>query len=128
MIDPILLGYYKEEPIKHSSSKKKQKAPGQAAREAGWKFQGIAITWAQYQKLLDEQAGRCAACRALPQKRALAVDHDHDTGLIRGLLCTPCNYFLGRNREKRVLQLAKYLARHMVKHHGRELRAENASY
>lgn len=35
------------------------------------------------------QAGACAMCSASPQR--LLVDHCHDSGLIRGLLCTSCN-------------------------------------
>lgn len=33
---------------------------------------------------------RCAFCRRLPDKR-LVIDHDHYTGLVRGLLCHGCN-------------------------------------
>lgn len=51
------------------------------------------ITPEQYDKMLDAQAGKCLLCQRsdLP----LAVDHCHDTGRIRGLLCLPCNGSLG---------------------------------
>lgn len=49
------------------------------------------ITPDDYNKMLDEQDGRCAICRRLPGKINLSVDHDHDTGKVRGLLCPPCN-------------------------------------
>jgi len=39
--------------------------------------------------LLAWQAGRCASCGAPP--RRLILDHDHETGLIRGFLCGSCN-------------------------------------
>lgn len=42
---------------------------------------------ADYAALLDWQQGRCFVCGQLPGKRRLAVDHDHDTGDVRGLLC-----------------------------------------
>ncbi len=45
------------------------------------------ITSAQYDALLEAQGGRCAICRCKPKTRRLAVDHDHKTGIVRGLLC-----------------------------------------
>lgn len=52
------------------------------------------LTIDQYRELLDKQDGRCAICRNKPQRMRLAVDHDHKTGLVRGLLCTRCNHKL----------------------------------
>ena len=48
----------------------------------------------EYVALLDLQDGRCAICQAKPKSRRLSVDHDHDTGKVRGLLCTRCNHKL----------------------------------
>lgn len=50
----------------------------------------------QYALILDQQDGRCALCRRIPRRRRLAVDHDHDTGRVRGLLCYLCNKYLGQ--------------------------------
>jgi hypothetical protein len=47
-----------------------------------------------YDALLALQGGRCAICRCTPQTRRLATDHDHETGLVRGLLCSVCNHDL----------------------------------
>lgn len=44
-----------------------------------------------YDALLIAQGGRCAICWAKPRRRRLAVDHDHQTGEVRGLLCDRCN-------------------------------------
>lgn len=52
------------------------------------------ITWDEYDFLLSCQDGRCAICQGKPRKYALAVDHDHKTGEIRGLLCSKCNHKL----------------------------------
>lgn len=41
-----------------------------------------------YYALLEWQLGRCAICAI---NSWLRLDHDHDTGLIRGLLCNSCN-------------------------------------
>lgn len=48
-----------------------------------------------YEALLRHQKGVCAICLRPPLKRRLAVDHSHDTGLVRGLLCSDCNIGLG---------------------------------
>ena len=54
----------------------------------------------EYQRLLNAQHGRCALCHREPgRKRRLCVDHCHETGRVRGLLCIPCNVALGRLAE-----------------------------
>ena len=47
---------------------------------------------AAYDALFRAQGGRCAICRARPKSKRLAVDHDHKTGAVRGLLCSICNH------------------------------------
>lgn len=50
-----------------------------------------------YDFLYERQQGLCAICKK-PEKvegRRLAVDHNHSTGQVRGLLCTTCNQGLG---------------------------------
>jgi len=53
-----------------------------------------------YQRLLEWQGGRCYICGNYPQRKRLAVDHDHRTGEVRGLLCANdewgCNMSLRR--------------------------------
>jgi hypothetical protein len=53
-----------------------------------WKYK---IRLDQYEKMLAQQAGKCAICLKPPKNRRLAVDHDHHTGRVRGLLCWWCN-------------------------------------
>lgn len=51
-----------------------------------------------YEALLAAQQGRCAICHKKPRTLALAVDHDHRTKRIRGLICAGlrgCNKALG---------------------------------
>lgn len=49
------------------------------------------LTAREYHELLDYQNGRCWICRRRPASKRLAVDHDHETGAVRGLLCKACN-------------------------------------
>lgn len=49
------------------------------------------ITSAQYERMFEHQGGVCAVCGRPPHKVPLNVDHDHKTGLVRGLLCWYCN-------------------------------------
>lgn len=54
------------------------------------------ITIEQYDAMLVAQGGGCAICQRPPSDSiSLHVDHDHETGRIRGLLCFRCNNSLG---------------------------------
>jgi hypothetical protein len=53
------------------------------------------IDYQTYLAILKYQDYRCYICRKRPLKRRLAVDHDHETGKVRGLLCSgerSCNH------------------------------------
>ncbi|MFJ9413080.1 endonuclease VII domain-containing protein [Streptomyces sp. NPDC101227] len=55
-----------------------------------------------YDRLKELQGGVCAICqRATGATRRLSVDHDHQTGAVRGLLCRPCNNMLGHGRDSK---------------------------
>lgn len=78
---------------------------------------------ADYERLLMEQDGVCAICRQ-PERthnkwgplKNLAVDHDHATGIMRGLLCAQCNKGIGNLGEsiERLEAAATYLYRHRL--------------
>lgn len=54
------------------------------------------LTVEAYTLMLKEQQGVCKICKQLnPSNRRLAVDHDHKTGSVRGLLCNRCNTAVG---------------------------------
>lgn len=56
--------------------------------------------------MLDEQHGGCAICRDRPERLAsMHLDHDHETGQLRGLLCLSCNQGLGKFRDDPALLL-----------------------
>ncbi len=46
-------------------------------------------------QLLVDQNGRCALCHRFGRDGELVTDHDHETGIVRGLLCQRCNLALG---------------------------------
>jgi len=56
------------------------------------------ISQAQFDEMLESQNGKCAICKADPptgHKKRLNVDHCHQTGAVRGLLCDACNRGIG---------------------------------
>lgn len=54
------------------------------------------LTPQDYEDLLVEQNGRCAVCnKFMDEDVRIAVDHDHRTEQVRGLVCTFCNIGLG---------------------------------
>lgn len=57
---------------------------------------------------LRKQKNKCAICKRLQEPhKNFSVDHNHKTGLIRGLLCSQCNVGLGFLQEnKRILKNA----------------------
>ena len=74
------------------------------------------ITLHKYNEMLTDQGGVCKVCRGDNDGGPLHVDHNHDTGDIRGLLCFTCNSHLVaafdkfRDNLEEVLQSArKYL-------------------
>ena len=55
------------------------------------------VTKPIYEAMFISQGGVCKLCSMTPEEngQALAVDHCHDTGKVRGLLCKKCNLMLG---------------------------------
>lgn len=83
------------------------------------------LTIGEYQQIVEEQDGLCAVCRQPEtadgrhgETKELAVDHDHETGEIRGLLCHRCNTALGLvNDDTKILRA---MASYLEKDSGRE--------
>lgn len=73
------------------------------------------ITLEKYDDMLQAQGGVCAICASDDPKGMgrFPVDHCHDTGKVRGLLCTLCNQALGmfRDSEDTLLAAIAYLRR-----------------
>ena len=96
---------------KHNESMREwRKKNPRGAKNADLK-KAYGITLDQYEQKLEEQNHKCCVCGDSEFARALAVDHDHASGDIRGLLCAKCNTSLGLMREcpVRLLNLIKYI-------------------
>ena len=68
-----------------------------------WNFKrNFGISIEEYDIILERQNGRCAICgygKGDSTGKRLAVDHNHKTGNVRGLLCGSCNNGLGRFKD-----------------------------
>lgn len=120
---PIVeFGRDKRSPDGHTPRCKRCRATGRKAectqlnrdRMLRWKF---GITADEYDAMLRAQGGGCAVCgdtRVPSHQKFLSVDHDHETGAIRGILCSGCNTALGLLGENptRMVRLARYVASH----------------
>mgnify|MGYP001557841768 CR=1 FL=1 len=68
----------------------------------------------EYQRLHRAQGGACAICR---RRLKLHIDHDHQSGRVRGLLCNSCNNGLGRfaDNPERLYRAGDYLVTYYPK-------------
>jgi hypothetical protein len=93
---------------KHAEKYKERSKATRRKREFG-------ITDKEYNNLYNKQSGVCAICgreESEIQQKSLCVDHCHNTGKIRGLLCHSCNVGLGRFEDdiNRLQSAIKYLS------------------
>jgi hypothetical protein len=84
-------------------------------RNRAWRLRskfGVSAEW--YAGKMAQNNGLCEICNKTDGAKALAVDHDHGTGAVRGLLCTNCNTGIGslddsiEMLEKAISYLKKY--------------------
>ena len=69
----------------------------------------------QYDEMVKAQGGACAICGTTDSGgRKWHVDHDHETGKVRDLLCSPCNLGIGKMQDDpaRLRAAADYIERH----------------
>jgi hypothetical protein len=77
--------------------------PGARRENSLHKYEGM--TTARYEEMFTAQGGVCIVCsqpetqKRLGKLRPLVVDHHHDSGIVRGLLCSRCNTMIGYARE-----------------------------
>ncbi len=84
-------------------------------------MKAFGITQDQFDQMLKDQGGGCAICKRpetgksrTKKIKSLSVDHCHDTGEIRGLLCFDCNVSLGKmgDSPERLEAAARYIRSH----------------
>ena len=83
------------------------------------------ISLERYQEMLEEQDHKCAICGTSDagtrkgKPKMLAVDHCHDSGKIRGLLCESCNQGIGKLKDDPTIlrKAADYIERHKATDH-----------
>jgi len=80
-----------------AAQRKRRSQPGSKLADRAWHLKRkYGMTLKQYDDLLTAQEGRCAICEEPPRADvSLHIDHDHNTGVVRGLLCFRCNNALG---------------------------------
>lgn len=113
---------YKNTPAGRESNRRRTKRWAERhpdrARNALLKW-NYGITIEEYARLEESQGGVCAICKN-PERHVrngkpvkLAVDHNHTTGAVRGLLCVLCNTLLGKIEADtdRFMQLLDYMNR-----------------
>jgi hypothetical protein len=86
-------------------------------RICAWRAQVIQMTIEEYDRLFASQRGRCAICQTDKPgqgRRNLHVDHDHEFGHVRGLLCVACNRMIGLAGDSPAMlrAAAAYIERH----------------
>jgi len=91
-------------------------------RENHWKKLGIKnadgsqFQWHDYEVLKAQLGGKCSICSAVKSvgNWDLCVDHNHSTGVVRGLLCIKCNRILGSFKDdvKLVKSAFEYLQKY----------------
>ena len=110
---------YRAENAETRRFQKKQWADANAARKAlfarkSWLRQ-YGLTLETFDWLYESQGGQCAICSTDLERsgRLTHVDHDHDSGVVRGLLCRRCNRALGllKDDETLMLRAVQYLRR-----------------
>lgn len=87
-------GYYKEYDDRKNQKREPRKTKDYFLRKK------YGITVEDWDELFESQGRACAACFSTSpgmngKKNGWATDHDHSTGLIRGILCNRCNLALG---------------------------------
>jgi hypothetical protein len=120
------LAYYQEnKALVRQRAKEWKKANPEKVRLSNrktWVKSTYGITWDAYLDLYNKAEGRCEVCglflelleKGKGTPTGVCVDHDHETGKVRGILCRSCNVALGHFKDDtvKVLKAYEYLLKH----------------
>ena len=109
----------KEHPACKAAREKYRNKPEVKEQRRNYRLlQTYGITNKDYEKKLEEQQFCCAGCGLHQNEtnKKFNVDHCHESGLIRGLLCGNCNRGLGLLKDNKQTLLALYS--YLEKYHG----------
>ncbi|MFD4438099.1 endonuclease domain-containing protein [Bacillus safensis] len=95
----------------HQRNETRQEARREYGRNRGLRNR-YGITLEQRDAMIAERCGRCDICGEVPD-HTLHVEHDHDTGEVRGMSCNQCNRLLAGYEPVRALGLAHRIAEHL---------------
>ena len=109
--------FIKDKPYRSRDFRRIRESRSDSARE--WDLKNkFGITLEEYNSMLDLQGGVCAICQKVDSRTrmdgtplALAIDHDHETGEVRGLLCSRCNMSVGAlgDSHESIMRVVEYL-------------------
>ena len=111
-------------PERHAATQKRVRDRRRPVARDQYLRRTFGLGTGEYDAMLRAQGGRCRVCRRLPRSgSSLHVDHDHETGEVRGLLCFRCNGELGQFGEDsdRLRLAADYLEGDLEQSSTREL-------
>lgn len=88
--------------------KYQQTEKGKAANKRAQIKHCYGITFVEYNKIFEQQNGRCVICGKHQSRltQCLSVDHNHKTGKVRGLLCKYCNFGISFIDNKKFMKKA----------------------
>lgn len=100
-----------QNPVKRREAVRRHDQKNRAYRYSAARRYGLTLE--QVEKMLTDQSGNCKICKTvLKGGKKQAIDHNHATGVVRGLLCTACNTALGKFKDSPdILELAALYVR-----------------
>jgi hypothetical protein len=95
---PSLKWYYKNKERANSNHLKWMRSAGERYKSYKRNYDRLrkhGLSASEYNEMLISQGNVCAICGKPPNEKIMAVDHDHKTGQIRGLVHRKCNLAIG---------------------------------